>query len=160
MIINAPQFTDLPHLRRLWLEAFGDEQEFWFHFIHRAKPLRRCRCVWENDALAAALYWFDCSWEGSKLAYLYGVATAAAFRGRGICRALMEDTRRYLKELGYHGIILVPAQPQLFEMYEKMGYSTCTYVREFDVTAGDPIPLRQLTPAEYAQLRQKRLRQG
>lgn len=150
MIINAPQFTDLPRLRQLWMEAFGDGQEFWFHFIHKAKPLCRCRCVWADDTLAAALYWFDCSWSGRKLAYLYGVATGKAFRGRGICRALMEDTRGYLKGLGYDGIVLVPAQPELFEMYEKLGYRTCTYVREFDVAAADPVVLKQLTAEEYA----------
>ena len=160
MIINEPQFTDLPHLRNLWMEAFEDSKEFWFYFIHKAKPLRCCRCVWEGQTLAAALYWFDCTWEGKKLAYLYGVATAAAFRGRGLCRALMENTHAHLKELGYDGCILVPGGPELFEMYRKMGYSTCTCVREFTCTSGEAISVRPLTAEEYTLLRRQFLPAG
>lgn len=160
MIIKEPQFTDLPHLRRIWLESFGDSQAFWHDFIHKAKPLTRCRCAWDGNVLAAALYWFECSWEGKPLAYLYGVATGKAFRGRGLCRALMADTHAYLKARGYCGVILVPGGPELFEMYEKMGYATCAYLREFDATAGEPIALRQLTAEEFAAQRQKYLPRG
>ena len=45
-------------------------------------------------------------------------------------------------------------------MYEKMGYSTCSYVREFDCAAGSPIPLRQLSAEGYAALRRQYLPGG
>lgn len=160
MIIKQAQIADLPHLRRIWMESFGDSEEFWRDFIERAKALTRCRCAWEGDTLAAALYWFDCSWNGKDLAYLYGVATGKDHRGRGICRALMADTHAYLKSQGYLGVLLVPGGPELFEMYEKMGYRTCAYVREFDITAGEPVTLKRLTAEEYAPLRRTYLPQG
>lgn len=157
MTIDFPQFTDLPHLRALWKQAFGDSDEFWFDFVHKAKPLRRCRCLWEDDTLAAALYWFDCSWKGKHLAYLYGVATSNQFRHRGFCRALMEDTHAHLKAQGYGGCILVPGSRALFAMYEKLGYTTCSYIREFECEAGCPIPIRPLSIHEYANLRREYL---
>ena len=160
MIIDAPRGDDLPHLRKLWTESFGDTEAFWRDFIAAVRPLAHCRCLWEEKTLAAALYWFDCNWEDKPIAYLYGVATAKAFRGRGACRALMEDTHRYLKKLGYHGIVLVPAEPWLFEMYRKMGYTLCANVREFTCAAGDPIPLQQLTPEQYAARRRQFLPAG
>ena len=42
-------------------------------------------------------------------------------------------------------------------MYEKMGYTTCSQIREFSCTAGDPIALRQLTTEKYALLRREYL---
>lgn len=160
MIIDAPRADDLPHLRKLWTEAFGDSEKFWRDFIGAVRPLVRCRCLWEEETLAAALYWFDCSWEDKPMAYLYGVATAKAFRGRGLCRTLMEDTHAFLKAQGYHGVILVPGGPELFEMYGKMGYSTCFHIREFTCQAGEAIPLRQLDGEEYARLRRQYLPAG
>ena len=160
MIIDAPRADDLFLLQNLWKEAFGDSEIFWRDFISAVRPGERCRCLWQEGKLAAALYWFDCYWEDRPIAYLYGVATAKAFQGRGLCRALMEDTHEYLKELGYYGAILVPGGPELFKMYEKMGYRTAFHVREFDSRAGEPISLRQLDADEYAQLRRKYLPGG
>lgn len=160
MIIDSPQFTDLPHLRKLWMQAFGDSDAFWLDFLQKAKPLHRCRCIWEGNTLAAALYWFDCTWDGKPLAYLYGVATGAEFRNRGLCRALMENTHTLLKERGYHGCILVPGSRELFRMYEKLGYATCSRIHEFTAAAGTPIPLRAIDAEEYALRRRELLPAG
>ena len=160
MIIDTPATKDIPALRALWKQAFGDTEEFLDAFFSVAFSPNRCRCVFENDQLAATLYWFDCSWEDKNLAYLYAVATDTAFRGHGVCRALMEDTHTHLKKLGYYGCILVPCSRDLFAMYAKMGYTTCSCIREFECRASTPIPLRQLTAEEYASLRRQYLPAG
>lgn len=155
MIIDMPRSTD--PLRLLWKQAFGDPKDFIHSFFRVAYSPKRCRCVYEQDALAAMLYWFDCSWDGQRLAYIYAVATDTAFQGRGFCRALMEDTHRHLKALGYSGCILVPRTRELFSMYEKMGYRTCSHVREFTCHAGTPVTLRRIGAEEYAALRRQYL---
>ena len=147
-------------LQKLWQEAFHEPDDFTDLFFTTGYAPNRCHCITENGVPVSALYWFDCYWEDRPIAYLYGVATAKAFQGRGLCRALMEDTHKYLKELGYYGAILVPGGPELFKMYEKMGYRTAFHVREFDSRAGEPISLRQLDADEYAQLRRKYLPGG
>ena len=153
MIIDMPRNTD--QLRRLWKQAFGDTDAFLDCFFQAAYAPHRCRCVYDGDALAAMLYWFDCTWEDKKLAYLYAVATDVAFRGQGFCRRLIEDTHRHLNALGYDGSILVPRTEALFSMYEKLGYTTCSHVREFTCAAGTPVALRQITAEEYAALRRQ-----
>lgn len=160
MIIEKPQFTDIPALRKLWMDAFGDSENFWRIFLMKAHPLPHCYLLRKDDEITAALYWFDCQWEGRKIAYLYGVATLSQYRGQGLCRALLEQTHSRLKEDGYAGCILHPGGPELFGMYEKLGYSTCTYVREFECEAGKPVALRQLTKEEYALLRRQYLPKG
>ncbi len=160
MKIDYPLEMQTPELRRLWKEAFGDGDAFLDIFWDTAFSPDRCRCITLGGQVAAALYWFDCRTEQRPIAYVYAVATAKLFRGQGLCRKLMDDTRRLLQELGYSGILLVP-EAHLFGMYESMGYQTCTYVRNFSCRRGDtPVALREIDAAEYAELRRQYLPMG
>ena len=64
MTIDRPLPEQLPQLRGLWKEAFGDTDAFLDIFFHRAFSRNRCRCVTLNGQVVAALYWFDCGWNG------------------------------------------------------------------------------------------------
>ena len=161
MIIDAPTAAQLPALRSLWREAFGDTEEFLDAFKATALSADRCRCAVADGALAGALYWFDCFCQGKRLAYLYAVATAKAFRGRGICHALMEDTHRHLERLGYQGTVLVPGEAELFRLYVEMGYRTCSTLRSFLCGAGpEDAALYRIDTDEYARLRRQFLPAG
>ena len=156
MNIDYPAQSQMDDLRALWQEAFGDDEAFLDNFYTYGFTPDRCRCLSVDGHVAAALYWFDCSVDGRPLAYLYGVATAKAYRGKGLCRALMENTHEHLKYLGYSGAILVPNGDKLFRMYEKMGYEVCASVAEFNCTAGlDAAQLRQVDAEEYSRLRRE-----
>lgn len=156
MNIDYPSPEQLDGLKQLWQEAFGDDDAFLEHFYTYGFAPDRCRCLSVDGQIAAALYWFDCSYQGKPLAYLYGVATAKNHRGKGLCRILTENTHNHLKYLGYAGEILVPAEGNLFQMYEKMGYSLCASVSEFTCQAGEtPVALRQVDAEEYCRLRRK-----
>ena len=155
MEIRFPCDKDIPGLRRLWKQAFGDTDEYLDLFFGTAYSGDRSLCAMDSSRVAAALYWLDCEYEGGKLAYLYAVATDAAYRGRGLCRKLTEQAHRILKDRGYAGAVLVPAQPGLFAMYGKMGYRICSGVSKWTAVAGDPVALTELTAAEYALRRRK-----
>lgn len=160
MKIDYPAQEQLPRLRAIWQEAFGDSEAFVNCFYDTAFAPDRCRCVTVEEQTAGALYWFDCRCQDQPVAYVYAVATAKKYRGRGLCRALMEDTAKHLRSLGYAGILLVPARG-LFTMYGKMGYETCAYISEFTCTAGErPLSLRSVDEAEYARLRRELLPEG
>lgn len=158
MTIDRPLPQQIPDLRRLWKEAFGDTDDFLDIFFHRAFSYDRCRCVSIDGEVVSALYWFDCTWQEKKLAYIYAVATAKSHKGKGLCRALMESSHRQLQKDGYDGAILCPQNEGLFAMYGKFGYRTCSYVQNFTCAAGGkPIELKEATPAEYAALRRRLL---
>lgn len=154
MKFDYPQAHQIPDLRLLWKKAFGDPDAFLDGFFSTGYDPRRCRCVLVDNQVAAALYWFDISWDDLKCAYLYAVATDPDFRGRGLCRVLMADTATLLKEAGYDGLLLVPQEEGLFSMYAKMGYLPGTEICEFrSAAAGVPASIREITAAEYASRR-------
>ena len=158
MTIDTPKPEQIAGLRQLWKEAFGDTDAFLDRFFSVAFAAERCRCVTEDSRVMAALYWFDCSCRGEKLAYLYAVATAKDCRGRGLCRRLLEDTHSHLKSLGYAGTILVPADDALRQMYGRMGYLPGTTVDEFTCLTGErETPVRILDKAEYLRRRRSLL---
>lgn len=161
MNIDYPAPAQMPGLRALWKEAFGDEDAFLDQFYTLAYAPHRCRCVTMDSQVAAALYWFDVTCSGQKFAYLYAIATAAAHRGRGLCTALVEDTKAVLNAAGCHGALLVPENGGLARMYEKMGFTPCTTVSEFTCAAGPhAAALRKIDTAEFAARRRGMLPDG
>ena len=161
MIIDFPKAEQYPMLKGLWKEAFSDTDEFLSSFWNSAFSADRCRCVTVDGKAVSALYWFDCSCRGRKIAYLYAIATLKEYRGRGICRALMEDTRRHMSSLGYSGAVLVPGGRELFGFYEKLGYRTCGSVSEFtSCSSQKSIEIREIDICEYARLRRSFLSEG
>ncbi len=162
MIIKHPEKQDLPRLIQLWKEAFGEnEEEFFRLFLKTAYSSKRCLAAFESEELCSALYWFDCDLDGNKIAYMYGVATFEKFRGKGICRSVMEKAKEILKKRGYQGIVLVPAKPSLFSFYEKMGFQIRTTLDEFSAVQGEEeIPLKKISGRKYAYLRRKAIPKG
>lgn len=158
--MKHPDRARIPGLRKLWKQAFGDTEDFLDLFFSAAHSPDRCLCATEGETVAAALYWLDGECRGRKLAYIYAVATDRAFRGRGLCRALTDRAHSILQTRGYAGAVLVPGEPGLFAMYEKMGYRPCAAVAEFQVPAGRPITLNELTKEEYAVRRRELLPHG
>ena len=134
MYISHPASAQIPKLRKLWQNTFGDSDAFLDIFFETAFSPKRSFCATINDTVIGALYWFDCECAEQKIAYLYAVATAKEFRGQGICHKLMVHTHQHLKEQGYAGAILSPAEESLFVFYGKMGYETCAYASELHYT--------------------------
>ncbi len=160
MKFDHPTPEQIPQMRLLWKEAFGDEDAFLEVFFTRAFSEKRALCATQNGILLGALYWLDCSAYGEKYAYLYAVATKVSHRGQGVNRALMEKTHALLEDQGYAGAILVPA-PGLAPLYERYGYRyfggrDCLQVKKEDGS----VAVRKLSESQYAQLRRAYLDDG
>ena len=153
MMIEYPTASHIPALKNLWAVCFDDPAMFIDGFFEKGFSPRRCRCILDGERVIAALYWFDGELGGQKMAYLYGVSTDPQYRGRGLCRRLMEDTHQRLKEQGYAAGLLMPGEPGLRKMYGKFGYRDCCGIGEFSCSAGNPVPLREIGWEEYAALR-------
>lgn len=156
MTIDMPKPSQIPALRRLWQQAFGDSDSFLDSFFSLAFAPERCRCLMAGDTLAAALYWFDCNWGDKKVAYIYAVATDEAYRGKGCCRILMADTHAHLQSLSYAGAALVPGNAELFRLYEKCGYqSFCPMTLQRFFANKDPLAFRQVSASAYCALQKQ-----
>ena len=158
MIIDQPTAAQQRQLRALWREAFGDPEEYLDLFFGTAFSPSRCRCAVKDGTVTAALYWLDGTCRGKKIAYIYALATAEAFRGRGIATALLENTHSHLARQGYTGTVLVPGEGGLFSFYERLGYRVCTKIRDFVCTgAADEVQLRRIDAADFAKQRRELL---
>lgn len=156
MTVDYPTPPQICGLRALWKEAFGDTDAFLDSFFEVAFSSHRCRCVSKNGLVLAALYWFEVSCKDQRFAYLYAVATAKSHRGQGLFSALLADTTQILKEEGFDGILLVPESESLARMYEKFGFFSCTFIREFSAEAGnEPVILHEIGPGEFVRLRRQ-----
>lgn len=161
MLIDHPASRHIHQLRQLWKTAFGDTDAFLDSFFRTAFACDRCRCVLEADTVAAVLYWFDCTLEDQKIAYIYAVATHPDFRNRGLCRKLMADTHSLLAGRGYASAVLVPQKESLRKMYAGMGYTDIGGLDIIHCTAADtPASMRAVGPEEFAELRRQFLPWG
>ena len=158
MTFEYPGKDHIPQLLRLWKDVFGEYDGFWERFLDTAFSPDHCRCITEDGHVSAGLYWFDCSCEGDRIAYIYAVVTDPKHRGKGLCRKLMADVHALLKEQGYASVVLVPADENLRVMYRKMGYEDCTRIGRLTCTAGETtVQIRNVGFEEYADLRRKLL---
>lgn len=145
-------------LKKLWKTVFGDPDSFINAFFQIAFSPDRCRFLEENGETICALYWFDCEYEGGKLAYIYAVATHPDHRGKGLASLLMQETHVHLKTLGYAGAVLRPATPSLFSFYERLGYVISGHICRFAAEASNsPVFIQELPAKEYGRLRRSYL---
>lgn len=152
---RPPLSGEEARLRFLWKEVFAESDEFIDLFFRVGFSPARCRAAVLDGQIVSMLYWFDCSCRAEKIAYIYGVATEIDHRGQGIARALLENTHAHLQQLGYAGVILVPAGADLFEYYRHLGYQTGGFVSETTVSAGSALPIQEIGPEEYGALRER-----
>jgi len=147
---------DIPALRRLWQEAFGDSGEYLDLFFGTAYAPQRSR-VLERDGIAGAAYWLDCRVKDFRLAYVYAVAIDRTLQNQGLGSALMKELHSHLKLLGYDGILLVPGDEGLRSYYSKLGYETVSWQDRFTASAGTWVPMTRLDTTSYADLRRNYL---
>lgn len=150
----------MDQLKKLWQIAFGDSEEAVDAFFSTAYAPERCRYLCRENRVAAALYWLDSWYDGQKFAYIYGVATHPDFRGRGLCRELMALTHADLSRQGYAGAVLMPAKPDLRQMYAGFGYGECSTLSEITCTAASAVVVRTIDRQSYAALRREYLPSG
>ena len=147
-------------LKTLWTECFGNEENWIDAFFQTAFDPTHVCCLNRQGSLAAGLCWMDTFCDGRPLAYLYAIATDPEHRHQGLCRELMGKTHDLLARQGYAGTVLVPGDEGLRQMYGKMNYVNFGGIRRFSAKAGEPIPIRQLSPVEYGALRREYLPVG
>ena len=153
--------ADIAALRKIWKDSFGDPDNVLDAFFATGFSPERCRFIRREGEIVSALYWFDCSLEGEKIAYLYALATDPAHRGKGLARQLLTETHDRLRDRGYAGALLVPGERALFRFYENIGYRTVCQIGECTARWGDvPADLTPITPQDYGKLRTQYLPMG
>lgn len=140
-MIRQARESDLPQLISLWQEAFSDtEEETLFYFQHRHK--HQNMLVFEmGSEISGMLSILPVQLRSPKqiipARYVFAVATKKARRGQRISTRLLEAAHQKMQLEGASASILVPAEPSLFEYYDKRGYKTGFQVDQVHLKAGE-----------------------
>ncbi len=142
-------------LQALWQRVFGDGEEVTGSFFRKFPPERHTRVIEADGTIAAMASWLPVRLDGMSGAYVYAVATAPEYRGRGLARDLMEELEHALADRGLAFAALCPAEPSLYDFYAALGYETAFYCDHFFCAPeGEDLPLTKLDASRYRAARE------
>lgn len=134
----------LPCLKRLWIDCFGDSEEYTDYIFNCLIKPEHAFVATEGGHVSSMLFYqpFTLKTQAAKTngAYIFGVATEQKSRGEGISTRLLDYTHECLENEGYALSVLVPANEGLFEFYAKRGYSNFSDICRVTLQAED-IPI-------------------
>ena len=108
--------------RRLWKEVFGDSDEFIASFINHFYNEENMLCIEQDGKMLSMLHIIPFELNGSKVAYIYAVATDADARGKGYAGKLIRQAIEKAQSQGYKAIFTLPADDMLRSFYSKFGF--------------------------------------
>lgn len=129
--------SDLPYLKKLWTEVFGDNIKTVDHLFENVFSPDKIFSVGHGEELVSSLYYFDVSFGNKKeifnAAYICGIATKPGERSKGYASSLIRHAVSEIKKKAYDLILLIPASPSLFGFYEKFGFEPFSYINRLEV---------------------------
>lgn len=150
-----PPATVKEQLRTLWHDVFGDSYEYIDAFFTAYPCDEVAHTLSVGGRVVSALYALPFTYSAGvaeySAAYVYAVATATEYRGRGYMAHLMSEVERLLREQGVCLLFLLPASDALRGYYSRLGYADCskrTVVEYAPRTFNDNCLLSQISSAD------------
>ncbi len=137
---------------RLFNVCFPGEEEFGEYFFKNHFSLKDTLVDEEKGVIRGSAMMLPYYIEGvGEVTYLYSVDTLPEFRGRGICKNILEHSHKLDLGKSRKASILIPGGKDLFDFYKKLGYeiSSCVDEKEFTVLSENTsFELKECTPKE------------
>jgi GNAT superfamily N-acetyltransferase len=128
---------DIPQLRRLWAEVFGDEERYIDTFFSFYPPAETAVVGRIQGKIVSAIYRVPmggmCAPDGqvTSASITYALATYPEHRGHGIGAGVMKRAIQSDFDRGYFCNALCPAEDSLFPFYtSRIGYQDSFVLRE------------------------------
>ncbi len=130
-MLIKPDKKYIPSLKKLWLEVFGDEEEYIDLFFKKA--YFHCDTFAEavDSEIVSALYLLgadiklqDRIYKGR---YLYAAATLERCRSKGFMAKLINEAISFAEKENLDFIALVPANDGLYSYYERFAFKEAMY---------------------------------
>lgn len=125
-MIRHAKFRDIPQLKEIWSEAFGEE-DYAEDFYSRIFRPEDTLCEAENETVLAMLHKIPCRIDQGQggyenAYYFFALATRSGARGRGIMGQLIERAGEEIRAQGAEIVFLIPAQESLKGYYKRFGF--------------------------------------
>jgi predicted acetyltransferase len=122
--------SDIEELKPLYTLCFGEDKEYIdFYFKNIFHKTKVFTAVYQ-DEIVSFLSLFDAKLrindEYLSCNYIYGVGTHPDFRGNAISIKLLDNAVSTLVNI--QAIVLVPANPSLFDFYSNQGFEKAFYI--------------------------------
>ena len=163
MQIRTAAPGDVPSLKTLWEERFGDGRNYIDLFFSNCfVPEQTLTAVDPDGRLCGACYLLPCfliTPRGQQAAdMLYALAVQRDLEGQGIGSLLLEEARSRA-DRQHAALILSPSMPSLSEYYARRSFRAVFYRQEREIDCPDNAPRPRIRPcdaAAYTRLRDSR----
>ena len=137
-MIRYAAASDLPQIRALWKQGFGDEEPYTSWYFNQVWRPERTLLYLEQGQPVSSLQLapYEISRKGQVLpaAYIVGVVTDQSRQGRGYARALL---RQALIDLEGDGRALALLYTDIPGFYRPLGFTCCYSLRRLCFAAAD-----------------------
>ncbi len=114
--------VQMAQCKALWREAFGDGDEFIDHFLVNYLSEERMLAHYEDGKLVSMLHLVPFESSAGRATYIYGVATAQEYRGRGYSTQLLQKALHIVQAQGDDFAFLIPDSESLRGYYSRFGF--------------------------------------
>ena len=131
--LRTAEAADVPSIRRIWRESFGDEDAYVDFFLQNRFVPERSPVLTVDGRVAAQLFLLPAHVRtGSRLYpvdYLFAAATDPAYRRQGCMARLLSFAAALSRQRGQAAIVLLPGSADLVRYYAANGYHTAFFRR-------------------------------
>lgn len=107
---------------KLWMQIFGDSESYIRSFYNSFDTVGNVFTEYDGNILCGMVNRVPIKYGRHNGGYIYAACTHPDYRGKGIFRKLLSQA-----ESDMPFIMLIPAEPNLYEMYRKLGYNKTAY---------------------------------
>lgn len=146
--INSNPINWKDSIRELWKQTFHDTDKYLDLIFNHCFYPNLCAVWIEDNELLASLVGIPYELSGrlisqsydfrkellegnKRVVYICGLTTRHDVRGRGIMSKLLDEIAYRYRNMGYQGIILIPADKKLRDFYKKRGFMNLFARRRF-----------------------------
>lgn len=161
-ILRYSIITDIPMIRKLMSDTFGDNLSFtklFFRFFYRDNVL-----LYEIDGKIVSMAFLlpatmKIDQKELAMTYLYACATDTQYRKRGLMNRILDKAFHDAVARNEAGTFLLPANEPLYHFYETAGFETFFYCKQkayFDSvisSQNQEYQLQKITAKEYWRFR-------
>lgn len=155
------RLEDVPRLKGLWKDCFGDEDAYIDHYFDTFYRPDRALVLEQEGEVCSMLLTFSFfmtlpTGESLPVCYVYAFCTDPSCQSRGFGRRLLSYAEETARGEGCAALFMIPGEKSLFDFYRSLGYETGASFRSLELEAAEEgtLPVQPCSVEDYAARRE------